>query len=143
MSDTTRTQDEIVQRVHAVRPDDVLGWHCEVLIPQLDYDHAREFLKPDVTAEEWAADLAADRGEHADLTAVAASYLTFAFGKAYDERSISAERSINKLTEYAWLLGRDELAERMASGREYGSYGLPLLRAFAEEFDLPVERADR
>src|SRR5262249_50912769 len=37
------------------------------------------------------------------------SYLAFAFGKAADHRGISAARSVQKLTEYAWLLGVDEL----------------------------------
>lgn len=136
MSATERTQDEIVARVEHARKADMFGWRCEVLIPTLDFEHAKPYLKDGTTAEEWEADRR-DDGVN-DLLARAGSYLHFAFGKAYNERGLSAGRSIQKLGEVAWLLGHDELAARMEREDGYEPYGLPLLRAFAKEFGFPV-----
>lgn len=129
----TRTQEQVVERMRATRRQDVLNWKAEVLVTALDFEHAREFLVADATADGWD-----DPRDDEQLLAAATGYLEFAFGKAYHERGISAERSVTKLAEYAWLLGRDELAERMDRGADYAPYGLPLLREFAAAFGLPA-----
>src|SRR5258706_374110 len=99
----TRTQDEIVPRIAAIADDDWAGFGREVLIPALDFTHAKPYLVPEATAAEWDID------EAGDTEAAAWSYLDFAIGKIQDHRGISAGRSVDKLTEYAWLLGRDDV----------------------------------
>ena len=132
-----RTQDEIVARFEGYHgtsgfETDVMGWRREVLAEAMDFEHARPFLKPDVTADTWEA-VTTD----AQLAEMAAKYLDFGYGKAIDHRGISADRSVSKLREFAWLLGRDDVVEAMDKAA-YPQYGAPKLLAFAVGMDLPV-----
>ncbi len=125
-----RTQDEIVERIRAVEDDDFLGFRREVLIIHgLDFEHAREYLAPETTAEQWKAAVPAD------LLRAATEYYDFALGKILDHRGISASRSVDKLTEYAWLLGRDDVVAAMEAA-DYPQYGAPKVKAFADGFGL-------
>jgi hypothetical protein len=125
----TRTQEEITSRF--AESDDFFGWAREVLIERLDHDHAKPYIKDGVTAEEWAG-LTAD---HVDLDAEIRRYLAFAVRKIKDERGLSAERSVIKLREMAWLAGRDDVVEAMDAA-EYPQYGEPKVRAFAAGLGL-------
>lgn len=126
-----RTQDEILARIHAVGADDILGWRQEVLIGALDYDHAKlGRLKPGTTAEDW------DEARITDVEQAARDYLTFAVDKILHHRGISASRSVEKLGEFAWLLGRDDVVEAMAAA-DYPQYGAPKVRAFATGMGWP------
>ena len=128
---SARTQDEIVERMRGLDPvTDFLNWRREVLIGALDFEHAKEFLSPEATAEEWK-----DAPDAADVRAEADAYYTFALGKIRDHRGISAERSVLKLTEYAWLLGRDDVVAAMDAA-EYEQYGAPKVKAFAAGMGL-------
>lgn len=120
----TRSQNEIFARAQAA--DDMFGWAHEVLLPYLDFEHAKPILNDGVTVEEWA--------EYAEAPAKvrdeAHSYYVFALGKIEDERGISAERSVLKLREYAWLMGLDDVVAAMDAA-EYAPYGAPKVAAFA------------
>lgn len=129
MKNVTRSQDEIIARMSATG-DDYFVFRSEVLVGALDYEHAKPYLKPEVTAEEWAP------SEAEDALASAASYLAFAIGKIDGHRGISASRSVDKLTEYAWLLGRDDVVEAMGVA-DYENYGAPKVKAFAVGLGLP------
>jgi len=131
MTRTTRTQTEISDRAADV--DDPFGWACEVLLYQLDYDAIRPVLADGVTADDWAA----ARASELNVETAARAYLLFAVGKADDERGISAERSVIKLREYAWLLGRDDVITAMDAA-PYPPYGKPTLRAFADGMGYPL-----
>jgi hypothetical protein len=124
-----RTQDEIVARIEAVADEDFMGFRTEVLVTALDYEHARAYLKPEVTYEEWEVD------RPSDLDAQARGYYGFALGKIRDHRGISASRSVAKLSEYAWLLGRDDVVAALEAA-EYAQYGAPMVKAFAAGFGL-------
>lgn len=120
----TRSQGEILARAQAA--DDMFGWAQEVLLPYLDFEHAKPILNDGVTADGWAK-YAADSAKVRDE---ALSYYVFALGKIEDERGISAERSVVKLREYAWLMGLDDVVAAMdAAG--YAPYGAPKVAAFA------------
>jgi hypothetical protein len=127
---TARTQDEILARARAVRAEgeDVFGFRVEVLVDALDFDHAREFLAPQATKQQWR--------QETDHEAHARWYLTFAIGKILDHRSNSATRSVDKLGEFAWLLGRDDVLAAMDRA-EYPMYGAPIAKAFADGFGWP------
>lgn len=120
----TRSQVEIFARAEAA--DDMFGWVQGVLLPYLDFEHAKPFLIDGVTADGWAKyteDPARVRDE-------AHSYYVFALGKIEARRGISAERSVIKLREYAWLMGLDDVVAAMdAAG--YAPYGAPKVAAFA------------
>jgi len=121
----SRSQDEIVARINAIE-DDMFGFRSDVLVSALDFAHAAPFLKDGTTEAEWD-------GEH-DAAFAAHEYLTFAVGKILDHRGISASRSVDKLGEYAWLLGRDDVVAAMDAA-DYPQYGAPKVRAFAVGMD--------
>lgn len=131
MTRTTRTQDEIAARFAAA--DAAFGWDREVLAMQMEYEHIRSALNDDVTPEQWAE----ARATEADVETAAREYLLFAVGKAADARGISAQRSVIKLAEFAWLLGRDDVITAMDAA-PYRPYGKPKLRAFADGMGYPL-----
>jgi hypothetical protein len=127
---TARTQDEILARIAEVASDDFLGFRSDVLLTALDFEHAKEWLKAETTAEDWA------EAQVADIAGKTRWYYDFALGKIEDHRGISASRSTVKLREYAWLLGRDDAVTAMGAA-EYENYGAPQVKAFAEAMGYP------
>ncbi|MEU6342153.1 hypothetical protein ABZ883_14570 [Streptomyces sp. NPDC046977] len=120
----TRASAEIVARAQAA--DDVFGWAREVLFGYIDFEHAKPFLHDDVTAEQWAEAVP----DPAKVRDEAHAYYVFTLGKIEDERGISAERSVIKLREYAWLMGLDDVVAAMDEAA-YAPYGAPKVAAFA------------
>lgn len=121
----TRTSAEIYARAQAA--DDPFGWAQEVLLNYCDYETVQPLLVDGITADDWTRE-APDR---AKVGEAAHSYYEFALGKIEDERGISAERSVIKLREYAWLMGRDDVVAAMDAA-PYPQYGAPKVAAFAE-----------
>lgn len=124
MSDVTRSQEDIVARIRAIVDDDFRGFRKMVLIDALDFAHAREFLLDTVTESEW------NSARSASVEDDARKYLAFAVGKIIGHRGLSASRSVDKLGEYAWLLGRDDVVKAM-NDADYENYGAPKIKAFA------------
>ena len=129
MNGLKRTQDEIVQRIREVEDDDFFGFRTDVLIQALDFEHARPLLKSEITPDKWADYVPGD------FQQAAKDYYAFAVGKIRDHRGLSAQRSIDKLGEYAWLLGRDDVVTAMEAA-DYPQYGAPQVKAFGEGFGL-------
>lgn len=73
----------------------------------------------------------------------AISYLHFAFDKAIHHRGISASRSVQKMREYAWLLGLEEAVKFSEQDSNYINYGVPILKNMAKALgvELPKEIA--
>ncbi|AEB42641.1 hypothetical protein [Micromonospora maris] len=126
---TARTQEEIVTRIRALRAHrrDIFGFREEVLVEALDLDHARQLLGPG-TPGGWTP--------RVDHETYARDYLRFAIGKIIDHRGNSASRSVDKLGELAWLLGRDDIVRAM-DHTSYPMYGAPTVKAFADGFGWP------
>ncbi|MFI7208063.1 hypothetical protein [Micromonospora aurantiaca (nom. illeg.)] len=126
---TIRTQEEIVTRVWALRANrrDIFGFREEVLVEALDLDHARQVIAPRYLGE-WT--------QRVDHETYARDYLRFAIGKILDHRGNSASRSVDKLGELAWLLGRDGIVAAM-DHVGYPMYGAPKVKAFADGFGWP------
>lgn len=118
---TARTQDEIVARFRAA--DDIFDWAREVLVEVMTADTTRK-INPRAACNNWTPWTAEQ------LQTEARNYLTFTIGKILDHRGLSAERSVIKLREFAWLLGRDDVVQAMDAA-EYPQYGAPKVRAFA------------
>lgn len=129
-----KTQQEIAARARAVQPNDIFGFATGVLVFSLDFENAKEFLKPDATADEWP------KGDARTETAIrkeAIEYLDFAWGKAKDHRGLSASRSVTKMVEYLWLLGLDEASQHVAEA-PYSKYGCPGLKVASLALGMPV-----
>lgn len=133
-----KTQDEIVARIKAkeAAKSSMFGFDLEVLIYALDFEHAKPWLKPEAKETDWAPSTERDE---AGIKKAALDYMEFAWGKAQDHRGLSAGRSIDKMTEYAWLLGHDDLVARLERDEvPYAQYGCPILKVISEAIGAPV-----
>lgn len=126
-----RTQDEIVAYVKA--GDGFINWAVDVCCPYLDYEHGKPWLNPEVAPGDWVQ----KPYDEAVLLKEAAEYAVFAWGKAQDQRGLSASRSVDKLRAFAFMLGRDDVVAAMDAA-EYAQYGAPKLEAFCEGMGFPV-----
>lgn len=127
---SARTQDEILARFRAIADDDWMGFRREVVTDAMTLETlcaAYPDHDPAKIAKAW---------EPTDTEDHARQYLTLAIGKILDHRGISATRSVSKLGEYAWLLGRDDVVEAMHAA-DYAQYGAPKVKAFAEGMGWP------
>lgn len=127
-----RSQVEILARIAAAKID-LFGTRAETLATALTYENAITILDPaGFTAEDWQAN---QLHTIQDVVAAARDYLPFAIGKALNHRGLSAYRSIDHLTEWAWLAGRDDVVAAIHDGA-YENYGVPKLRLFANGLEL-------
>ena len=125
-----RTQEEILERIESRKEDDMLGFEVYEYINALDFDHAKPYLVPGVTAEQWKVETKEDTLKRAK------EYMPFAIGKAEDQRGISANRSIMHYIAWLWLLEEDSLLQKVEYEYEtnYHSYGMPILEMIQEHF---------
>lgn len=65
-------------------------------------------------------------------------YLPFAFEKALGHRGISASRSVQKISEWLWILGEGNLESFARNDRNYANYGVPVLKRIAGHFAVPL-----
>ena len=98
-----RTNEEILQRINALRESDFFGFQTGDLIARLPFEDAKQYLKPEVSADEWKE---APRDRESLLREMS-EYMEFAWGKANDGRGISAARSMAHYAAWVWLAGDD------------------------------------
>ena len=121
-----KSVDEIKKFMNEVEEEDFLGAMRSDFIDCLPYDDAKEYLLDSVTADEWEKDC---MKSDADIIKRIKEYLPFAWGKAYDERGISASRSIQHFRAWFFLLGEDEFYKKITwmEDNEFAMYGKPIL----------------
>lgn len=122
---TTRTQDQIVDRIEARTSSDHLGFEVNEYLPYLDFQHARKYLNEGTTEARWAE----AKGDYVEPRQKMIDYMAFAFQKAHGERGISANRSIQHMIAWGWLVS-DEIGLEIQRlyDQEYDNYGLAILR---------------
>lgn len=130
---TIRTQEEIVAHCVEMRRtgEDFFGFQQGVLAMYLDTAHVQPLLKQGGV---WSDD---------DVTPLTAEtiinemreYMSFALGKADNERGLSANRSDDKYQAWMWLLGDQELIDKYHA-TPYALYGAPRLKFICESFEF-------
>ena len=121
--------NKVIDYVTKQREDAALfSFHLDPVLPFATAEQLRPFTKDDVDLDEFEKELSEHRKEYTkeNILEEMKGYLEFAFGKAYDERGLSAIRSIQKMQTYLVMLDNEELAEQIT---EFEDYGLPQLRA--------------
>lgn len=128
-----RTQREIYDRFRKIASEDLFGFRREVLLTVI----ADEAIRLLIAAGFLKANDFDSIPEQTDeqVTQAAHQYLNFAISKILDHRGLSAGRSIEKLSEYAWLLDRTDV-QRAMDDAPYPQYGAPKVRAFAQTMKL-------
>ena len=137
MAKELKTQDEIVDKIiYMQQPSgDFFGVKTGDLLAYLDYEHAKEFLKPEATQEEWEEDY--HKLTKKLVLQAMEEYLPFAFGKANGKRGISASRSLDHYEVWTWLLGDEEI-----DFDNYEFYGKDILVDIAKKYGFSYETLD-
>ncbi len=130
-----RTQDEIVTRIKAREANDILGFEVLEYVDYLDFEHARPYLKDEVTEDEWEGPRSLT-----EVKDVMEEYMEFAWGKANNCRGISANRSISHYQAWLWLDGQHEMADNLMDNYEF--YGKPQLEQVCEYLGLDHKQWD-
>lgn len=120
-----KTPEQILKKIEQKGFDtDVLGWAMDDLIKALPFEYAKQFLKDEVTKEEFE--------KFATLTdetvlATIADYIPFAEGKIINERGLSADRSCQHFIAWFWLID-EEFSDKLRRMylEEYGVLGRPI-----------------
>lgn len=92
----------------------------------------------DLFTDEYKQKVASGETEHPyttnDLEAAQdfLDYMVFAWKKAFDERGLSASRSVAKLAAWMKILGRPDVAAILEDDSLYNPYGRPALRKACE-----------
>ena len=91
-----KEQKEIVDKIKT--SNDFFGFQQEVLVPFLDYENAKEFLKPEVKKVAWKKSQVKLNKE--TVLEQMKDYMEFAWEKCSGHRGLSASRSLEKMR--AW-----------------------------------------
>lgn len=124
-----RTQEEIAAQFRATRPRDFFGTEGNHLCEAMTFETAKalDIPKDDTTAAQWAEVQVLKSVE--DCKAAIVDYLPFAWGKANDCRGLSANRSLEHMRGWLWLMGAagQAVMEHPDFGDNYMHYGKPAL----------------
>lgn len=126
-----KTSKEICEYIK--KNEGFMSFAAEALIGLLPFEYAKTWLKPEAMAAGWKQDDTSDEA----VRAVLADYMEFAWGKVEDHRGISAGRSVDKCTAWAWYLRGDDIVEQVEAAG-YAQYGAPKLAVICREFGLPI-----
>lgn len=136
-----RSPEDIKKRMSS--GDHVFAFDKEVYLDYLSLDDALEFLTPEAVTkykggEPWPQITTVEEAAQDFM-----DYMNFAWGKAEDQRGISASRSIMKLGAWLWLLGREDLEEIINDDDRYNPYGAPALIAVCDAMSIEVPESLR
>lgn len=134
-----RTQDEIVAKLDDKTRERFMDFTPDVLVPALEWDFAKKYLQEDYV-------LKVEKGEEkfentSDINTIVQEfldYMVFAWGKAENQRGLSASRSINKLSAWLWLLNREDLVNTIEDDDLYNPYGAPALIEVCNKLGIEV-----
>ena len=141
MTTPLRTQEEIIARIEWLADDfrDFAGAGRGDLVEFLTFENAQKFLKPEVTAEQWADTFKEVTLEN--ITLAIKDYMPFAWEKANDCRGLSAGRSINHMEAWIWLTADQELIDAFEAV-QYQHYGKEKLIFVSEKFGIDWKALD-
>lgn len=130
-----RTPQEILDRMAERMSGDPGGFEVGEYVDFLDFAHAEEYLAS-CSEEEWNKIYKEPTREN--VVAKMQDYLDFAWEKADNEKSVSANRSIMHYLAWIWLTGDDNFLSRVQHeyDERYCEYGKPILRMIEEHYGL-------
>ncbi len=135
MNTTVRTQDEIVTEIERIKKDDFFGFKTTDLLGYLDFDHAKQYLKPECTEKDWEQ----SPSDRDSILLEMEKYMDFAWDKANNERGLSAGRSMAHYTAWVWMIGDED---KFGDLEEYQYYGKDNLRKLCETYGWDADQWD-
>lgn len=137
-----KTQEEILERYNERKDGDSLGFEVDKYPEWLTFENVKKLgiLKEDVTEEEWNKYYKEPTYEN--IMAKMKDYISFAYEKARDQKSISAWRSLAHYQAWIWLLDdgfSDEFNKEVEDN--YDNYGISILDILNEKYQLLKEQS--
>jgi len=128
---TARTQEEILNHIKEINDDDLFGFQTSDLIDFLDFKDAKQYLKEGVTKSLF------NSKRQNDAIKNIKEYMAFAWDKANSCRGLSANRSIEHMLAWTWMID-DEFYKKLKKSYEldYKFYGKPQLILICEHFNI-------
>lgn len=132
-----RTREEILEKLGV---DDFFGNKTAVFMDYLDFEDVKKFYKQEYVEKIEKGEVEKPQGitDIYETVQDMLDYLIFGYDKALDERGLSAGRTIEKLSAWLWLLGRDDLRRLISDDELYNPYGMPALIALTESLGFAV-----
>ena len=133
------TTERIITKINQTR-NRIFGFIASDLIAYLDFKDAQPFLKPDAVEAEWKP----ESRDPDDIMKAMKGYMEFAWGKANNCRGLSADRSIQHMAAWMFMLGEYGISERLDDDPrdEYCYYGKPQLRAICQKYGWDWKKWD-
>ena len=135
-----RTQEELKEKFDELRNSTHLfSFQIDVLIFYLTFEDTKIYLK-----EEFLKEIEAGTKQWLQITTIERciqdflDYMEFAFGKAENQRGLSACRSIDKLSIWLWIMNREDLYSIITNEDLYNPYGAPALIEVCDKMDIKV-----
>lgn len=122
-----RSQDAIVAEIERIKDEDFFGFKTSDLIGYLDYEHAKPYLNPGVTKDEWHP----NPQDREFTLGVMRDYMPFAWDKANNKRGLSAGRSMAHFTVWIWILGDESIFGDLET---YSNYGKAHLQKICDHY---------
>ena len=124
-----RTYEEIVDRINKLKPHDkIMGFKTPDLVLCLPYKYAKEFLRPEVTSDEWEEGKTYPVDRESIIKQME-EYMPYAWEQANNCRGISASRTMGHYSAWVWLVGDD-----LGDLNEYEYYGKDHLVRICEHY---------
>jgi hypothetical protein len=133
-----RTQDEIVAKCIEVEKDTApFGFFTsEVLIPYLDKEHVKPFLRKNELAS-WD-EVHNHHKDEDDVLMNMREYIGFAWQKVYKHKGITAITAVAKLRAWVWLIGDDELYRWTGLEESCKNFGAPAFKRVSEKYGFEI-----
>lgn len=125
-----RTDEEIIERIKERKPEDFFGWEWTELVSRLD----KEVAVAAGVIEDLGHDWKTFPRDRESILKTMLNYMDFAWSKAFDERGLSAGRSLCHYEAWIWLLGDEDYARFQGISDDYDNYGQPHLRRICDHF---------
>lgn len=119
---------------------DCMGFRREVLLTCVSWDLKKSQYRQDYVdkVEKGEEKAPATITDVREVVQDMLDYLVFGWMKALDQRGISASRTVEKISAWCWLLGREDLAELVDRDDLYNPYGMPALIEVSKALGIEV-----
>lgn len=131
-----RTAEEIVQQIKGSKS--LFGFEVSVWIVYLPFEQARQFLKPEADVSKWEY----KEPTRENILSEMREYMAFAWSKVQDHRGLSANRSVEKMKAWLWLLEDQESFDFADDESNYAQYGAPILKHISEKYGFEIPESE-
>lgn len=132
-----RTTEEMAAKLKE-RKGTFLDFFPEIILGYMSWDDALPFLDAaavakageEVVKTKWTV----RPNTRESILEEMKDYMEFAWDKALNHRGLSANRSVDKMKAWCWLLSEDEKID----WENYAQYGAPILKQICELYGFPM-----